>query len=290
MQSELRRRFALPSLVAFVFLTSGCGLIPKHSDLPPSQQAFHPVNFAEAVEFAERAKATYADAPQLPGQVVVRDLKNSEVRYILSRSGGRQHVAIRGTSNVRNAIIDVQARPDFFATGITAHQGFGSATSEVVADLRPRLQKSQPITITGHSLGGAIATLLAIQLHDDGYTIDRVITFGQPKVTDEEGARKNLDLPITRFVNDDDPVVDLPPALVTKSGKWRYTHIGEAVILRGDRGYIFLEPLQGLAHGVRSFFDQLGDSEVPDHKMDEYFEHLVRRVSGSQEMPIDVLK
>ena len=68
-------------------------------------------------------------------------------------------------------------------TGIPLHEGFSFAARQVYADLKPLLKTDYRIRTTGHSLGGAVALILAMYLDVDQFDIDHVITFGQPKVT-----------------------------------------------------------------------------------------------------------
>ena len=60
--------------------------------------------------------------------------------------------------------------------------------------------------MVGHSLGGAVASILAINLDIDGYKVGGVTTFGQPKFTDKVGMEKYKHIPITRVVNEKDVV------------------------------------------------------------------------------------
>jgi hypothetical protein len=72
--------------------------------------------------------------------------------------------------------------------------------------------------VTGHSLGGAMATLASVRLASEGYTVRAVYTFGSPRVGDRAFRRKYR-LPNYRFVNDDDLVPHLPFS-------WCYKHVG----------------------------------------------------------------
>jgi hypothetical protein len=68
------------------------------------------------------------------------------------------------------------------------------------------------IVATGHSLGGAVATLGAAQLRNDGHQVD-IYTFGAPRVgndvvSDYISAQAGPEFRITHL---DDPVSRLPP-------------------------------------------------------------------------------
>jgi thioesterase domain-containing protein len=47
------------------------------------------------------------------------------------------------------------------------------------------MRKEVPVQLYGHSFGGALAIILAQQLSAAGYKIEKVITFGQPKIVKE---------------------------------------------------------------------------------------------------------
>ena len=72
---------------------------------------------------------------------------------------------------------------------IRLHQGFAQAAESLYLAIRPHLNKNYKITTTGHSLGGAVALILAMYLDKDHYLLDKVVTFGQPKVTNVTGAQ-----------------------------------------------------------------------------------------------------
>jgi hypothetical protein len=65
----------------------------------------------------------------------------------------------------------------------------------------------------GHSLGGAVAAVVSMYLYQQGSNVDLVVTFGAPRFTTNEGARKYqvLNLRTYRIVRCDDVVPFLPP-------------------------------------------------------------------------------
>ena len=82
-----------------------------------------------------------------------------------------------------------------------------------------------PIWVTGHSLGGAMATLAGMR-----YCFEEVVTFGEPRVgihIDQEFRAKSH----TRYVNGDDPVTKVPPELL-----FSYDHHGNVVRVFGVNG------------------------------------------------------
>ena len=85
--------------------------------------------------------------------------------------------------------------------------------------------KNIPAWVTGHSLGGALATLAGMK-----GSFESVTTFGEPRV----GRKINLAFQSkkhTRYVNGDDPVTKLPPKFFSY-----YKHHGDKVKVRDSDG------------------------------------------------------
>jgi hypothetical protein len=132
-------------------------------------------------------------------------------------------VAFRGTQNVENCLTDAETPLVRCAPypGLV-HLGFSTAIEEVWAEVRELLGPAShalPIWVTGHSLGGAMATLASVRLRREGYNVRAVYTYGSPRVGDRV-FRDSYDLPNYRFVNDNDLVPHLP-------FRWCYKHVGE---------------------------------------------------------------
>ena len=91
------------------------------------------------------------------------------------------------------------------------HHGFAKGADEVATWVGSAVSKEKPVWVTGHSLGGAIATLTAFSLHLGGWNVAPVYTFGCPHVGDPEFAGVVArDIESYRVVNDDDIVPHLP--------------------------------------------------------------------------------
>ena len=91
------------------------------------------------------------------------------------------------------------------------HGGFHDAFRSVENQIHRHLKGSEhlPLYITGHSLGGALATLATWYLSGD--QLAACYTFGAPRVGDA-GLMNRYRTPIYRLVNGADPVPFVPPS------------------------------------------------------------------------------
>jgi triacylglycerol lipase len=203
-------------------------------------------------------------------------------------------LAFRGTEpkQVRDIKTDLDKQlipmPDGFrAQDDTSrvHQGFARALEEVWSDLIAHLDDSEalPLVITGHSLGGALATIAAHALQERMASPERkpietvsVVTFGQPRVGDGEFARqydRRFGPLHWRVVNNRDIVPRLPPR------EMGFRHVGRLLYFDAD-GRASLDPSQWLRLLDRFKFDTQADwavqmrEYISDHDMDGYIERV----------------
>src|SRR5262249_24342235 len=100
---------------------------------------------------------------------------------------------------------------DFFLGPDGMHRGFRRALDQVWDDLETHLDelRSRPLWLTGHSLGGALATLAAARLATTRGG-KGLYTFGCPRVGNATFTT-TVPHPWHRFVNSNDVVARLPP-------------------------------------------------------------------------------
>ena len=124
-------------------------------------------------------------------------------------------LAFRGTeaTSIQDIKSDAKAVVTGCDSGGNIHSGFNEAYNAVALDIQNVLSDGKhddrPLFITGHSLGGALATIAAKKLTHKG-GIAGCYTFGAPRVGDEEWGA-NIKTPIHRLVNAADCVTMLPP-------------------------------------------------------------------------------
>lgn len=116
-------------------------------------------------------------------------------------------VVFRGTSELRDWLVNLQVAPTRWPGGGRVHRGFLRALLRVWRPLRLRLRQCPgPLFATGHSLGGALATLAGAALRPHA-----IYSFGAPRVGDAAFANA-LAAPLHRVVHGSDLVPELPPA------------------------------------------------------------------------------
>jgi hypothetical protein len=130
------------------------------------------------------------------------DRTSGTMEYTISEHEGARVFAFRGTAKnyttertqglwsnvkawgalVRDVLADIAIRPWYDSTLGWRPAGFLRATNDVLKDIRPLINKSQPIDLTGHSLGGACAALLGEALAKEGYWVRNLTLFGCPRI------------------------------------------------------------------------------------------------------------
>ncbi len=221
-----------------------------------------------------------------------------EVNYLVATNDTLKHhiITVRGTANIKNIIVDISLEllPDEHAK-IALHQGFSHAAEGVYKAVLPMLNKDYKISTTGHSLGGAIAVILAMYLNIDQYTLGPIITFGQPKVTNVRGALAFRHLDVTRVVTSQDLVPLVPPLDAMDLSKFDiYWHLGKEIVLLKGYDYAVLDGVKSMMRATKIINSTLSQENLEHHKMVEYLEHLERKTKEANLVPyetgIDLLK
>ena len=160
-----------------------------------------------------------------------------------------------------------------------AHAGFARAALSVFEPVKQWLSTNsaarKQLVLTGHSLGAAIATLLASALKPD-----KLITIGSPRIGDSAFAETLDGIDITRFVDCCDVVAELPPEL------GGYVHVGLSTYIdrsgalqpQADAEFILSDQLAARADFVREYAWKTGNNvvrDLADHAPINYVRSLV---------------
>ena len=121
-------------------------------------------------------------------------------------------ISCRGTQpgEMNDIMADLEVFKSDSVTGTKIHQGFKEEVDKIygLVEARVKLHEDRKIWVTGHSLGGAMATILAQRLEfAGGYDVDTLYTYGSPRAGGPKfRAWCDKHLNHQRFVNNNDVV------------------------------------------------------------------------------------
>ena len=255
----------------------------------PRALAFDPV---DAWWMAELSLLSYVDDAQFVREV----LQQGGFGEVAFFANGSTHcvcaddvVVFRGTDEVDDVLRDLDAGLVPEGAG-RVHRGFQQALDQVWEVVEAHLG-GRPATFTGHSLGGALASIAAMRYRET----QAAYTLGSPRVGN--GAfRAGMRPPVHRIVNNNDVVTRLPPPL-------GYRHVGQLQYI-DHAGNLHAAPErwerikeQLLGHGTRALdtvqrwlagdFEAIPYDSLVDHAPIHYAIHLwndvVAQATGAKE-------
>ena len=207
----------------------------------------------------------------------VRGYSHNSSQAILVEHKDFLCMAFRGTDELHDWFDNVNAFSQKVLFG-EFHRGFWAALNDIWDGIfedfvKAKKQSSRSLFITGHSLGGAMATIAAARLLHDDLHFSSVYTFGQPRVVEKHTARLfNVECKerFFRFQNNNDLVTRVPSRLMGYSHVGSYYYISEEKKIFNDPGFWFrfLDCVDGALESAV----EKGIDGIEDHDMNHYLE------------------
>jgi triacylglycerol lipase len=209
-------------------------------------------------------------------------------------------LTFRGTDTLKdwlgNFDIDLVGGP----LGGKVHEGFARSLSLIWKDIQMTLDVLQPrpvatkadlvqgiqrevkapsLWITGHSLGGALATLTAARLREKDQSVHGLYTFGSPRVGDrdfQEEFNGDFRSKAFRFVNRNDAVTRIPMRSMF------YSHVGQLFYIDED-DTIHTDPSfwYRFVDGIKVRLNDVADldlSTIENHKIEYYIRGIEKNL------------
>ena len=202
-------------------------------------------------------------------------------------------IAFRGTevAKIKDWFTDLMAIGVPAPSGVgKIHTGFAVGLGAVWPQLQQALAEQYhgqvPIWLTGHSLGGALATLAAAQIRfNANLPVQGLYTFGQPRVGDRKFTKfLMLAMPerLVRFINNNDIVPQVPPPGIFL----KYWHGDREARFAPEENLTLDVPwwirARSLVKGSLTDVHKLGLDSFTDHSMDRYVALTRRQASAAE--------
>ena len=195
-------------------------------------------------------------------------------------------IACRGTepTQLNDILADLKMFPVKHHLGGRVHRGFYAEYDKVIPGIKDALKKhnkkgDKTVWVTGHSLGGAMAVLVAAELQPDG----GLHTFGQPRVGNAEFLKCLDNVKYYRYRNNNDVVTAVPPSWLffRHGGVLRYINT-YGNIRKATYWQRFKDKCRGHWQALKSF--NLIDG-FADHSMGLYHEYLFNMDDNGDQLP-----
>ena len=195
-------------------------------------------------------------------------------------------VACRGTepTAINDVLADLKMFPVKHHIAGRVHRGFYAEYDKVIPGIKEALTKhdkkgTKTVWVTGHSLGGAMAVLVASELQPSG----GLHTFGQPRVGNKEFLKSLDGIKYYRYRNNNDIVTAVPPS-------WLFFRHGGVLRYINTYGNIrpatwaqrFKDKCRGYWQALKSF--NLIDG-FADHNMGAYHEFISNMDDNGDQLP-----
>lgn len=197
-----------------------------------------------SVQIAQLSYCSYDENNIYTNDIIVYNIEHAGVRAIVgfNLDYNAIFVSYRGSTNIINWINNVRLKiiyPFDYNLDAGVETGFYNSYSKVHDDIIKSIHYTSDlfgvydILLSGHSLGGAISTILALDLshYYEQYNIIGLVTFGSPRIGNNAFVKAINLLPIEysyRVVHNDDMVPHLPPI------EFNYSHVSTEIWYNED--------------------------------------------------------
>ncbi len=260
-----------------------------YSNNPASIQELS--SLARGLLFAELSKISYHAETQT--RELAKQLNFTKVIFY-EKDGSQAYSFINATDHVvacrgtephewNDVRADLNAATAVAETVGRVHRGFKKEVDDLWPELEQALQdNTKTLWFTGHSLGGAMATICAgrcLLAHMQS-TPEQIHTFGSPRVGNKRYIN-HTKVNYLRWVNNNDIVTQVPPA-------WAgYRHTGTLMYLNEYGKLANLSPLQLKKDRWSGFIKGLKLGKIDhfhDHLIDQYVEFIYQEVKAAGEL------
>lgn len=187
-------------------------------------------------------------------------------------------IACRGTQPTEFGDIkaDLQALPVLAETVSRVHRGFKKEVDDlwpmVEEDIDRKVNLKKDLWFCGHSLGAAMATIMASRALYNQKLNDPIelFTYGSPRVG-WPGYCSSLGINHHRWKNNNDVVTNVPPAFVGYRHHGTENYINAYGNLRSPTGW---QRIKDKFRGIWMGLKQGKIDSFSDHSIDEYIKHI----------------
>jgi triacylglycerol lipase len=265
---------------------------PYHTKLC-KENAYWMARLANAVYIPEEPKGSPPDEDAIlkvlqkddDGFQSVKGFSENSAQAITVEHRDYICISFRGTDEIADWLDNLNAFSMHTAFG-NFHKGFLLSFYDVWDDAFGHYKKVRPTTatiegkevtvnrplfLTGHSLGGAIATIASAYMFDEALPFTSAYTFGSPRVMTRQTRRlfdHEANGRIFRFQNNNDLVSRVPFRTLGYRHCGHFLYISEEQKISDDIGWWgrFLDSIDGVASDIGS----LGLDSIKDHSMADY--------------------
>jgi len=242
----MKWKFIIVMVIALVLNGCAKNVADKNNDIGSGDKSNLPVSLDLLIEHAEYCKEIYDAGGD----------QKDEVAFDVKQKDGISIIIIRGTANTENVQSDIDVRlVKDGRLGIYLHKGFRDASLGIMEIIDRDHTVEHTVHVTGHSLGGAVAQIIGMWLHQRNYNV-QIFSYGSPKVSSQvlsSGQPTHW-----RVVRRSDPIPFTPP--------WPYRHTGLFIDSQdldwgpdNDNGLI--SETDGLDHAIAKYVDTLKENK-----------------------------